>query len=233
MTLPYDQVGVGPPVVLLHAGVADRSMWSEVLPLPGFRAIVPDLPGFGEAAVQPGPQGPWEDVLALAPKRFALVGISFGGAVALRVAAVAPSRVSALLLVSTPPPGLDPSEELLAAWEAEEAALQRGDLDAAAVAVAESWAPPRLRARVIAMQRRAFELQQGEAEESADPLDAGVPAFDFPVLVAAGEYDLPDFRAGSFAASLRAPLELIPGVGHLAPMENPEAFRSLLLRFLA
>ena len=168
MTLPYDQVGVGPPVVLLHAGVADRSMWSDVLPLPGFRAIVPDLPGFGEAAVQPGPQAPWEDVLALAPKRFALVGISFGGAVALRVAAVAPSRVSALLLVSTPPPGLDPSEELLAAWEAEEAALQRGDLDAAAVAVAESWAPPRLRARVIAMQRRAFELQQGEAEEAAD-----------------------------------------------------------------
>ena len=53
------------------------------------------------------------------------------------------------------------------------------------------------------------------------------------LLVAAGEYDLPDFRAGSFAASLRAPLELIPGVGHLAPMENPEAFRSLLVRFLA
>jgi len=99
--------------------------------------------------------------------------------------------------------------------------------------VAESWAPPRLRARVIAMQRRAFELQQGEAEESADPLDAGVPAFDFPVLVAAGEYDLPDFRAGSCAASLPAPLVLILGVGHLAPVEDPEAFRSRLLRFLA
>ena len=191
----------------------------------------PDLPGFGEAAVRPGPQAPWGVVLALAPERFALVGISFGGAVALRVAAVAPSRVSALLLVSTPPPGLYPSEELLAAWEAEDAALERGDFDTAAVA--EAWAPPRLRSRVIAMQRRAFELQRGEAEEAPDPLDAGVPAFDFPVLVAAGEYDLPDFRAGSFAAALRAPLELIPGVGHLAPMEDPEAFRALLLRFLA
>jgi 3-oxoadipate enol-lactonase len=68
VTLPYDQVGVGPPVVLLHAGVADRSMWSDVLPLPGFRAIVPDQPGFGEAAVQPGPQAPWEYVLTLAPE---------------------------------------------------------------------------------------------------------------------------------------------------------------------
>ena len=44
---------------------------------------------------------------------------------------------------------------------------------------------------MIAMGRLAFELQQGEAEEATDPLDAGVPAFDFPVLVAAGEYDLP------------------------------------------
>ena len=60
-----------------------------------------------------------------------------------------------------------------------------------------------------------------------------LPAFDFPVLVPAGEYDLPDFRAGSFAASLRAPLVLILGVGNLAPMQVPEAFRSRLLRFLA
>src|SRR6185369_8844292 len=50
-------------------------------------------------------------------------------------------------------------------------------------------APPRLRARVIALPRRAFELQEGEAGEAPDPLDAGVAAFDFPVLVAAGEYD--------------------------------------------
>ena len=86
---------------------------------------------------------------------------------------------------------------------------------------------------MIAMGRLAFELQQGEAEEATDPLDAGVPAFDFPVLVAAGEYDLPDFRAGSLATALRAPLELMPGVGHLVPMEDPEVFRWLLLRFLA
>ena len=80
---------------------------------------------------------------------------------------------------------------------------------------------------MIALRRRAFEFQRGEAGEAPDPLDAGVPAFDFPVLVAAGEYDLPDFRGGSLAASLRAPRKLIPGVGHLAPMVDPGAFRSL------
>ena len=83
------------------------------------------------------------------------------------------------------------------------------------------------------MQRRAFELQQGEAGEAPDPLDAGTPAFDFLLLEAAGEYGLPDFGGGSLAASLRAPLELIHDVGHLAPMEDLEAFRFLLLWFLA
>ena len=65
-------------MVLLQAGVADRSMRSDVLPLPGFRAIIPDLPGFGEAAVQPGPQAPWEAVLAPAPKRFAPLELILG-----------------------------------------------------------------------------------------------------------------------------------------------------------
>jgi hypothetical protein len=92
-------------------------------------------------------------------------------------------------------------------------------------------APPRLRAPGwIALQRRAFELQEGEVEgapDPPDPLDAGVAAFDFLVLVAAGECDLADFRAGALAAWLRAPRELLPGVGHLAPMANPEAFRWL------
>jgi hypothetical protein len=52
MTLPYDVLGAGPTVVL-HAGVADRSMWWNGLPLPGFCAIEPDLARFGEAAIRP------------------------------------------------------------------------------------------------------------------------------------------------------------------------------------
>ena len=31
MTLPFDDVGAGSTVVLLHAGVADRRMWAEHL----------------------------------------------------------------------------------------------------------------------------------------------------------------------------------------------------------
>lgn len=83
---------------MLHAGVTDRSMWREHLGWlaeGGFKAVAVDLPGFGEAPVMPGAQAPWEDVLQtlkdLSIPNAALVGNSFGAAVALRVAAVAPS----------------------------------------------------------------------------------------------------------------------------------------------
>src|SRR5438477_108368 len=128
--LPLDEAGSGPAVVLLHAGIADRSMWAghlEALAHAGYRAVALDLPGFGDAAVTPGEQAPWADVLTamdeLAIDRAALVGNSFGGAVALRVAAVAPERVGALMLVSAPAPWLVPSPELEAVWEAENEAL--------------------------------------------------------------------------------------------------------------
>ncbi|MGH9062286.1 MAG: alpha/beta fold hydrolase [Acidimicrobiales bacterium] len=52
MLLPYDEAGDGEPVILLHAGVADRTMWHEHLePLAaaGYRVLAIDLPGFGEA----------------------------------------------------------------------------------------------------------------------------------------------------------------------------------------
>ena len=225
-------------------------MWSENLePLAaaGYRVIALDLPGFGEAPPPTSEDAPWSDVLetmdGLGVERAALVGNSFGGAVALRVAAVAPRRVTALALISAPPPDLEePSPELEAAWEAETSALERGDIEAAVRAVAEAWtlpgAPPELRERVADMQRRALVAQANapEVPEAPDPLDQiGLTAIAVPALVAAGERDMPDFREGARRMAGRLPgarhVE-IPGAGHLAPLETPEAFQELLLGFL-
>lgn len=250
MRLPHDEVGAGPPVVLLHAGVADRTMWVELLPAlaaAGHRAISLDLPGFGEAPVAPV-QAPWTDVLetldALDVQRAVLVGNSFGGAVALRVAMVSPERLAGLALVSAPPVELDPSPRLQAAWEAEESALERGDVEAAVRAVVDAWtlpgAPAALRERVAAMQRRAFELQTAvdEPEEAPDPLEApgaDLAGLTVPALVAVGEHDMPDFLDAAEELARRlthARHTVIAGAGHLAPLEQPDAFAALLLDFL-
>jgi pimeloyl-ACP methyl ester carboxylesterase len=251
VVLPHDEIGEGPPVLLLHAGVADRTMWAghlEWLADAGRRAVAVDLPGFGEAPLLAGEQAPWRDVIetmdSLSIERAALVGNSFGGAVALRIAHIAPERVSALVLISVPPPGLDPSPELRAAWAAEEEALERGDTDAAVAAVVDSWTLPgassELRDHVAAMQRRTFELGADEPDmtEAPDPVEEHpevIGELDVPTLVAAGELDKPDFLRGadSMAAAIpRARHTVIAGAGHLAPLETPDAFRQLVLAFL-
>jgi pimeloyl-ACP methyl ester carboxylesterase len=227
-------------------------MWDEHLGWlaeAGYRAIAIDLPGFGEARVPPGLQAPWEDVLAtlkdLDVDRAVLVGNSFGAAVALRIAAVAPAAVSGLVLISPPPLALDPSPELAAVWEAEEAAWERGDLDGVAAAVVEAWvqphAPSALRERVRAMQRRAAELQAaaGDVEEAPDPLEANpepLKHLNVPVLTAAGQADMSDFKAGAEEIAQLVPdghAVTLNGAAHLAPLESPDEFRALVLDFLA
>jgi pimeloyl-ACP methyl ester carboxylesterase len=226
-------------------------MWREHLGWlanEGYRAIAIDLPGWGEAAVSEGPQAPWEDVLRtvkdLDLERAAFVGNSFGGAVALRVAAVAPAAVSALALISCPPIDLDPSPQLAAAWEAENAALEREDLEGAIQAVVDAWLLPsasaELRDRVAAMQRRALQLQMaaGEVTEAPDPLEAHpelLGRLDIPLVAAAGEHDMPDFVQGARQLAELMPRGesmLLEGAGHLAPIETPETFRNFLLEFL-
>jgi len=248
--LSWDESGSGPAIVLLHAGIADRTMWASHMPAlaaAGLRVVAPDLPGFGQTPPATDEQAPWSDVLstmdALQIDRAIIVGSSFGGAVALRIAAIAPDRVAALVLASAPAPGVDPSQGLLAAWDAEESALARGDVDAAVEAVLDAWllpgAPRALRERVAIMQRRAFELQMvaEDVPEAPDPLEDRPEALAdvaVPALVLVGEHDMPDFHESAQLLGRMLPharTETISGAGHLAPLERPETFARLLLAF--
>lgn len=248
MKLPHDELGEGSAVLLLHAGIADRHMWDEHLePLAaaGHRVVAVDLPGFGDAVPGSGAVAHWDDVLetmeALEIGGASLVGNSFGAAVALRVAAVAPQRIRSLALFSTVSvPEPDPSPELSRAWEAEEEALERNDFEGAVRAVVSAWVRPQasdgVRERIAAMQGRNYRLHAEEDSEWApDPLEedpAMLSAIRCPVLIAAGEDDLPDFRraVADLAAKLsRVTTAVIPACGHLSPLEAPQEFRRLVI----
>jgi pimeloyl-ACP methyl ester carboxylesterase len=251
LLLPLDDRGTGPAVVLLHAGITDRTMWTtqmRSLADAGYWAIAPDFPGFGKAP-RASTAAPWADLLETldecAVGEAVVVGCSFGGAVALRLAAIAPERVTALALISAPAPGLEPSEELSQAWEAEESALEHGDIDAAVRAVVDAWlladAPSELRDEVAGMQRRAFELQLAGSspDEIDDPVEQHPDCLSrllMPALVAVGEFDMADFRDGAQRLAGELPNSrhvVIEGARHLAPLEQPAAFEALLRTFLA
>ena len=256
MVLPYDELGTGPAVVLLHAGICDRRMWDETLEAlaaAGRRVVSVDLPGYGNAGLDASRvYAPWEDVLGtlddLGIVQAALVGVSAGGGVALRVAAVAPGRVSALCLVSARPfSDTPPSPQLQAAFDAETVPAEAGDLDGAVAAVVAHWlmadAPAAVRDRVAAMERRSLEVQlaAGDPPEAPEPLTQRpevLESITVPALICVGEHDLPDFHAAADVLARRlpgaaSPAVVIPGAGHLAPLEAPDVFQARLLDFLA
>lgn len=103
--------GEGPPVVLLHGGSGGGANWFRLLPrlAASHRVLAPDLPGFGlSAARQPSaPLGEAAaDIVAewlagLDVRKALVVGTSFGGLVALRLAQRHPRRAGRLLLLDS------------------------------------------------------------------------------------------------------------------------------------
>jgi len=222
-------------VLLIHAGVCDSRQWERQLALLP-EAIAPDLPGFGDTPEPEGEFSVTDDVAALLDGPTAVVGNSLGGRVALQLALARPDLVERLLLVSPGLPGHDWSPEVRACWEAEEKAVERGDLDAATEVSVDFWAQPHVRDAVRPMQRQALELQIAAAESHERPGPALVPqAVRCPTLIAVGEHDVRDFHEiGAWLAGEipRARLATIPGAGHLPNLETPDAFDRLLLEFL-
>jgi pimeloyl-ACP methyl ester carboxylesterase len=110
----YLEAGSGDPVVLIHGsgpGVTSYANWRLVLPALAeeFRAIAPDMVGFGftdrPSDVKYGLQTWADQVVGLMDSlnlgRANLIGNSFGGAIALRVAAQHPDRVGKMVLMGS------------------------------------------------------------------------------------------------------------------------------------
>lgn len=246
-----------PPVVLLHAGIADRRMWDPLWPaLAAERDVVRlDLPGFGESETRPsGALSPVDDVLdtldALEIGRCHLVGASFGAGVAVEVALTRPELVGSLLL-SAPGGSLiaEPAPDLQEFIEAEDSALERSDLDGAVEANLVWWVDgpqrdadevdPKLRELVGRMQRRAFELT---AEwDDVDERELDPPALDrlaeirVPTLVLVGALDLRAIHvtAQRLTEGIAGARHVEwPDVAHLPSMERPDDFLALLRDWL-
>ena len=246
------------PIVLVHAGIADRRMWDPQWERLHDRhhLVRLDLRGFGESTAPPeGPLSHVDDVLStlalLGIGRCHLVGSSLGAGVAVEVALTAPQLVTSLLLC---PPGgsllAELTDDLKSFFDAESTALAAGDLDAAVEANISSWVvgpgrdpaqvDPGFQNAVRRMQRRAFEVTASWAD--VDEAELEPPALDrlgeitAPTLVLLGGHDLAATRDA--ADRLGKGIEGVrrvdwPDVAHLPSLEQPERFIALLLDWVA
>ena len=258
--IAYDRAGPrgDVPVVLIHAGVADRRMWDPLWPsLTAERDVVRlDLRGFGDSTQRPdGALSPVDDVLdtlaGLGIERCHLVGASFGAGVAVEVALTRPEQVDSLLL-SAPGGALiaEATPDLRAFFAAERSALAEEDLDAAVEANLAWWVDgpqrdagdvdPAVRDLVGRMQRRAFEVTAGwdgvEDAELDPPALERLAEVRVPTLVLVGALDLDaivDTAALVTDGVAGARRVDWPDTAHLPSMERPDDFLALLRDWLA
>lgn len=247
--------GIGIPVIMLHAGVADRRMWAGQigdLIAAGYHVVAYDRRGHGETE---SPDVPFSDVLdleavldRLSIHAAVLVGCSMGGALALDFALEHPERTIGLVLVSTAITGAEGEEAPEEAQALEDAlayARERGNLESANRIQAHIWldGPLSKAGRVEGPIRDLFLDMNGAVlrhralagREEPDPAIDHVGTITAPVLLVAGELDYPDVLA--LHDDLSEELEnafavVLEETAHLPNLERPDLFNPLLLEFL-
>lgn len=183
------------------------------------------------------------EVLSLAPKRFALAGLSMGGIVAMEVIRQAPERVDRLALMDTNP--LAEKENVKAARQPQIAAAKAGDLRRV---MREEMKPNYLTdgpnqgaildlCMAMAMEQGAeVFVRQSHALMSRPDQQETLRAYSHPALVLCGRDDAlcPVSRHELLASLLpNARLEIIDGAGHLPTLEQSDATNLALNRWLA
>ena len=209
-----------------------------------------DLPGFGEAGPEPGPQSPWEDVLQtlqlLTGGPAALVGNSYGGAIALRIAAIAPSAVSrdGVDLRPRSRRRREPSDDSRRSGRPRRPRSKTATSSGAVAVIVDGWTLPGAPMACASGSRRCSAARSCSrrptpgAELAPDPLEDRLDSLadvQIPALCAAGTRDLPDFVEGAVQLAETLPQgrhATIPRAGHLAPLEQPRVFRRQVLGFL-
>ena len=253
--LYYEVNGTGHPLLMVHAGVADSRMWDTQFDALSekYRVIRFDIRGFGRSDMPPGTFSNFDDVRALLDflniQETYLLGISFGGLIALDFTLAHPSYVKALILGAPSVSGDSPSQRIRDFWEQEEAAEEEGDLEKATDLNVRFWVDgphreadevdPAVREKVYEMQLNIF---QKEFPDDLEEIDLTPPAIDrlseitIPVQVMVGDLDLEekvDLAHRLVGEIPNSNLVIIPDVAHMLNMEKPELFNSHIEEFLA
>jgi pimeloyl-ACP methyl ester carboxylesterase len=249
--------GDGVPLVFSCPLATTRENWRpQVAPLvaAGLRVVLWDFRGHGRSDAPDDPaaytvHNVVDDLARVldwaAPGVPAvLAGLSFGGLASLHLALRDPARVRALVLIGSGPGFKNP--EAQARWQATNDrtasfVLERGmpafAARAAATLVGQNPDAPAARAASAAIGAQSAQgiahfarLVAGPAEPVIDRLGE----IAAPTLVLVGERDEQFLRAADVLAARmpRAERVTLPGAGHIANLDDPQAFDSALIGFL-
>jgi pimeloyl-ACP methyl ester carboxylesterase len=247
--LAYDDVGNGPPVVLLHGAFMDRRAWDPQLPelTSRFRVIRYDIRPFGESTSPEKPYRLTADLLQvldhLRIDRAHLIGHSLGGQLAIDFALAHAPRVASLVLVGAPPSGMVPTAEESKAIADIFAAVKSGDEAILKAWLAHPmWSASQDRPDVLKVLESSTRRSLAAFRMSRQPfLPVDQPAIKrlrditAPTLVVVGDRDLPSLRQAAVLLGREIPgatTKVVPGADHALPIGWAKEFNAAALEFL-
>jgi 3-oxoadipate enol-lactonase len=249
--------GSGPPIVLVHAGIANHGAWDALVPQltgVGYRAIRYDLRGWGRSTTEAVPFSSRADLIAvldaLAIERAAVIGNSVGAIIALDTSLEYPERIVATIPIAayvggSEPPVTDEEKALFDEMERLES-LDPPDVDAVVAFDVACWVdgpgqpagrgPAEVRASIALWDREANDptRMRGQAVQLDPPALGRLSKSGRPILAISGELDFSDTRwcGDLLVARADARHVVVPGVAHMVAMEAPAAVAGLVVEFL-
>lgn len=255
----FREAGAGPGVVCTHSNASTSGQWRALMDrlAPKFRVLAVDSYGSGKSPDWPSDRvirladevALIEPVLASAGSPLALVGHSYGAAVALIAALANPGRVRAMALyeptlfalldAETPPP--NDAEGIRSAVAQASIALDAGNQDAAAECFIDYWMGPGTWERTPESRKPPIAASVTNVRRWAHalfteptPLEA-FRSLDVPVLYMVGKRSTRSARgvARLLAAALpRVELVEFEDLGHMGPITHPDPVNDAIARFL-
>jgi pimeloyl-ACP methyl ester carboxylesterase len=249
--LHYERTGAGDPLVLVHGSWVDGSVWDAVSPTlaRSFEVVSYDRRGHSRSSCPPGQGSVRDDVedlaglielLDLAPAYVA--GVSFGGSIAVRLAAAHPELVRSAAAHEPPLFDLLDGEaedwpvltQLRARLAAVATRLADGDLEGGArlyvdrvAATPGGWEGLDPGSRRMLLSNALTYLDQCGDPEALDVDLESMAAVDGPVLVTHGDVRPPFFkRIIDLLVTVMpgASAELIPGTAHDPQVTHPDSY---------
>lgn len=224
------------PLFLLPGLLCDRALWEPQL------AGLADIAEMtvGDLTQSDTVGGMAEDVLRIAPERFALAGLSMGGYVSFEIMRRAPERVTRLALLDTSARADKPEQtkerrEMIAL-------AKQGKFKGVTPMLLPRWVhrldEPAIVATVTAMTQRVGGetfIRQQTAIMGRPDSRPGLSRIHCPTLVLCGHEDKgtpPELHREIAADIPNARLVIIPDCGHLSTLERPEAVNREMRRWL-